>query len=42
MLFRSFAMQAVVREELGQDEAPDILNICFDAPRDIIAHYGPE
>ena len=20
----------------------DILNICFDAPRDIIAHYGPE
>ena len=35
-------MQAVVREELGQDEAPDILNICFDAPRDIIAHYGPE
>lgn len=41
-LVADFAMQAVVREELGQDEAPDILNICFDAPRDIIAHYGPE
>ncbi|MFR7709224.1 MAG: alkaline phosphatase family protein, partial [Alistipes inops] len=36
-LVADFAMQAVVREELGQDEAPDILNICFDAPRDIIA-----
>jgi hypothetical protein len=41
-LVADFAMQAVVHEALGRDDAPDILNVCFDAPRDIIARYGPE
>ena len=38
-LVADFAMQAVVHEALGRDDAPDILNVCFDAPRDIIARY---
>lgn len=33
---------AVVYEELGKDENPDILNIYFDAPRNVIKLYGPE
>ncbi len=41
-LVADFVRQAVVREELGRDDAPDMLNVCFDAPRDIIARYGPE
>ena len=35
-----FAMQAIMQEHLGDDDNPDILNICFDAPRSIIARYG--
>lgn len=35
-----FAMQAIINEHLGEDDAPDILNICFDAPRNIITRYG--
>lgn len=41
-LVSDFAMRLVQKEQLGEDDAPDILNICFDAPRDIIGHYGPE
>lgn len=28
--------------KLGADEAPDLLNICLDAPRRIAEAYGPE
>lgn len=41
-LLSDFIVQLVVSEGLGDDDIPDILNICFDAPRDIISHYGPE
>lgn len=41
-LVADFVRQAVVQEKLGSDSSPDMLNVCFDAPRDIIAHYGPE
>lgn len=41
-LVADFVRQAVVQEKLGADSEPDLLNVCFDAPRDIIAHYGPE
>ena len=37
-----FVRQAVLQERLGDDDTPDLLNICFDAPRRVIAHYGPE
>lgn len=37
-----FAQQVIIQEGLGTDENPDILNICFDAPRNVIKHYGPE
>lgn len=41
-LVADFVRQAVVQEQLGAHSEPDLLNVCFDAPRDIIAHYGPE
>ncbi len=37
-----FVRQAILQEGLGDDDTPDLLNICFDAPRYITAHYGPE
>ena len=41
-LVADFARRVVENEQLGRDDAPDILNICFDASRDIIGRYGPE
>ncbi len=38
----SFAKLAVASMNLGADESVDILNICFDASRNIIESYGPE
>ena len=37
-----FASQAVAQERLGQDDAPDVLNISLDAARYIAETYGPE
>ena len=37
-----FAKLAVAQYKLGADEAPDLLNICLDAPRRIAEAYGPE
>lgn len=37
-----FVRQVVLNEGLGDDDTPDLLNICFDAPRKAISHYGPE
>ncbi len=38
----SFAKLAIISMKLGSDEHVDILNICFDASRNIIEEYGPE
>ncbi|MFR9503859.1 MAG: alkaline phosphatase family protein [Rikenellaceae bacterium] len=38
----SFARIAVSSLELGRDEHTDLLNICFDASRNIVEKYGPE
>lgn len=37
-----FAKLAVSQLGLGQDEVPDLLNICLDTPRRITEAYGPE
>jgi len=37
-----FAKLAVSQLGLGQDEAPDLLNICLDTPRRMTEAYGPE
>lgn len=37
-----FAKQAVLKEELGKDATPDLLNICLDASRCLTETYGPE
>lgn len=39
-LVRDFAVQAIIYEGLGNDDAPDILNIVFDASRHIGEKYG--
>lgn len=41
-LLSDFVRQAVVKEKLGEDSVTDILNICFDAPREVFRRYGPE
>ncbi|MFR9524406.1 MAG: alkaline phosphatase family protein [Rikenellaceae bacterium] len=38
----SFASLAVASMKLGGDEYVDILNVCFDASRNIVERYGPE
>ncbi len=38
----SFAKLAVASLKLGSDENVDILNICFDASRNIVESFGPE
>ncbi len=35
-----FAKEAIIYNRLGHDKATDILNVCFDSPRRIIARYG--
>ena len=37
-----FAIQALESEELGVDEHIDLLNICFDASRNVVEKFGPE
>jgi predicted AlkP superfamily pyrophosphatase or phosphodiesterase len=39
-LVADFAKRMVINEELGSDEATDILNICFDASRYVGQTYG--
>ncbi len=41
-LLADFVRQAVVNEELGAHEGTDMLNICFDALREVVGLYGPE
>lgn len=41
-LVADFARQALIYEDLGRDGHTDILNICFDAPRNAVRLYGPE
>ncbi len=38
----SFAKLAVVHNKLGRDEHTDMINICFDASRNVVEIYGPE
>ena len=38
----AFAKQLLTQMRLGKDTAPDLLNICLDAPRRIAESYGPE
>ncbi len=38
----SFASLAVASMKLGGDEYVDLLNVCFDASRNIVERYGPE
>lgn len=38
----AFAKQLVAKNEMGQDEIVDVLNIVLDAPRYISHRYGPE
>ena len=38
----AFAKQVITRNEMGQDEVPDMLNIVLDAPRMISGRFGPE
>lgn len=35
-----FAKEAIIYNRLGHDEAVDVLSVCFDSPRRIIARYG--
>ncbi len=37
-----FAKQAILRQELGKDDVPDLLNICLDTSRHLTEIYGPE
>lgn len=36
----AFAKEAIIYGRLGGDSKPDVLNVCFDAPRRIVARYG--
>ena len=36
----AFAKQLLTQMRLGKDTAPDLLNICLDAPRRIAESYG--
>lgn len=38
----AFAKQLLAKCEMGQDEAPDMLNIVLETPRYISRRYGPE
>lgn len=38
----AYAKQLFTKYHLGEDNAPDILNIVLDAPRNIAEAYGPE
>ncbi len=38
----SFAKLAIAQGDLGRDEHTDLLNICFDASRNVVEIYGPE
>jgi len=38
---KDFALAAIMNEELGADEHPDLLNIVFSANRYIERHFGP-
>lgn len=38
----SFAKLSVASLKLGADDNVDILNICFDASRNVVENYGPE
>ncbi len=38
----AFAKQLLTKYHLGEDNAPDILNIVLDAPRNVAEAYGPE
>lgn len=38
----SFAKLAIAGYELGVDDNVDIINICFDASRNVVEKYGPE
>ena len=35
-----FAKEAIIYNRLRHDKATDVLNVCFDSPRRIIARYG--
>lgn len=37
-----FAKRAIAELQLGQDDRPDLLNICLDAPRLLAEEFGPE
>lgn len=37
----AFAKSALTNLEMGTDSTTDILNICYDTPRNIIEKYGP-
>lgn len=37
-----FASTLITKEKLGEDIAPDVLNICLDTSRYIASTYGPE
>ncbi len=41
-LVGEFAKQAVIHEELGKDENPDLLTVVFDTPRYVGELFGPE
>jgi hypothetical protein len=41
-LLVEFVKQAIIYEDLGQDGRVDILNVCFDAPRNAARLFGPE
>lgn len=41
-LVLEMARQAIIYENLGKDRHTDILNLCFDAPRNAMKLYGPE
>lgn len=38
----AFAKQAIAKNDMGSDEAPDVLNIVLDSPRLISGRFGPE
>lgn len=40
-LVKEFVKQVLIYENIGKNETPDILNVCFDSPRFIAEAYGP-
>lgn len=38
----AFAKQLVTKQQMGQDETPDMLNIVLDTPRKVCSRFGPE